>query len=198
VKRILTVIIAALITLSGQSTFAATSSPTPTPSPAIQMVAPTNVGAYFKVESGYMVSWSIPANLRGINGYTVTASNGAKCVSNGSSNGQCIFSNSIVPNPFKPFIPYTFTVVSNYATGDSAPSSPSNAATWNSAPGYPSPLLTKVISDTQIDVEWVPSASTGGLPNYGYKLTYWEVTLNSYGDPNNATRVDLLTSNTKA
>ena len=195
-KKLLAIGLTASISIFGQSSFAA--SPTPTLIPSVSLLSPTNVGSYFKVESGFMASWSLPENLKGINGYTVIASNGAKCISNGASNNQCIFSNSVVPNPFKPFVPYTFVVVSNYTSGDSAPSAPSNPSAWNSAPGYPSPLLTKVVSDTQIDVEWVPSPSTGGLTNYGYRLTYWEVTLNAYGDPNNATRVDLLTSNTKA
>ena len=175
---------------------APTASPTPTPIP--QPIAPTNVGAYFKVEIGYMVSWSLPTNLLGVTGYTVTASNGAKCNVSGATNNQCIYSGSTVPNPFSPFVSYTFTVVTNSSVGTSAPSAPSNAATWFSAPGYPAPLLTKVISDTAINVEWVPSTSTGGIPNYGYRLTYWEVTLNSMGDPNNATRVEFMTTKTSA
>jgi Fibronectin type III domain len=181
---------------SHAATSVAKAAPTPTPNPA--PIAPTNVGAYFKVEIGYMVSWTLPANLVGVTGYTVTASNGAKCNVNGSINNQCIYSGSTVPNPFSPFVPYTFTVVTNSTVGSSAPSAPSNAATWYGAPGYPAPLLTKAISNTQIDAEWVPSPSTGGLPIYGYRLTYWEVTLNSMGDPNNATQVDLLTTKTSA
>ena len=154
--------------------------------------APTNVGAYFKVEQGYMVNWSIPAVTTGITGYTVTASNGKTCKNSSAVDNQCTFPST----GFKPFEPYTFTVVANSKSGDSAASTPSNPAIWTSAPGYPSPVLTKVVSDTQIDVEWVPSPSTGGIPNYGYKVIRWEVTLNAYGDPKNDTRVDNLVTGT--
>jgi hypothetical protein len=154
--------------------------------------APSNVSAYFKVEQGYMTSWSIPSVTTGITGYTVTASNGQSCKSSSASDNQCTFATT----GFKPFQPYTFTVVANSKSGDSAPSAPSNVATWTSAPGYPAPVLTKAISDTQIDVEWVPSTSTGGIANYGYKVIRWEATLNAYGDPKGDTRVDNLVSGT--
>ena len=154
--------------------------------------APTNVGAYFKVEQGYLVSWSIPTSTTGITGYTVTSSGGQICKNSNPLDNQCTFDS----RTFKPFQPYTFTVVANSKSGDSAPSAPSNPATWNSAPGYPAPVLTKTISDTQIDITWVPSLFTGGIPNYGYKVIRWEAQLNGYGDPKNETRVDTLTSNT--
>ena len=153
---------------------------------------PTNVGAYFKVEQGYLVSWSIPISTSGITGYTVTSSGGQICKNSNPLDNQCTFDS----RTFKPFQPYTFTVVANSKSGDSAPSAPSNPATWNSAPGYPAPVLTKTISDTQIDITWVPSLFTGGIPNYGYKVIRWEAQLNGYGDPKNETRVDTLTSNT--
>jgi Fibronectin type III domain len=149
--------------------------------------APTNVGAYYKVEQGYMVSWSLPSVLTGITGYTVTASNGATCKVQSALQNQCTFSNSVVPNPMKPQTPYTFTVTANSSAGASAPSAPSNTVVSASAPGYPNPVIAKVISTTEIDLSWVPSTSTGGIPNYGYKVNQWEATLNSYGDPNNAT-----------
>ena len=154
--------------------------------------SPTDVGAYFKVEQGFMVSWTLPSNQSGITGYTVSSSGGQLCKVTGSNQNQCTFPTT----GFKPFVGYTFTVVSNSKSGDSASSAPSNVATWFSAPGYPAPVLTKAISDTQVDVEWVPSTSTGGISNYGYKVIRWEVTLNAYGDPKNDTRVDVLTSNT--
>lgn len=172
--------------------FAATPQPTPSPQ------APTNVGAYFKVENGWMVSWTLPTNLTGVTGYTVTASNGATCIVPAASINQCVYSLNVVPNPWRPFTPYTFTVVTNSSVGKSAPSLPSNVASQTGAPGYPAPLLTKATSDTSIAVEWVPSPSTGGLSVYGYRLTYWEVTLNSMGDPKNDTRVDIMTTQTNA
>jgi len=185
---------------AGVSTYAASPATPPTakattiPSPQ----APTSVGAYFKVENGFMVSWTLSASTVGVTGYTVTASNGAKCIVSYASINQCIYSTNVVPFPFRPFTPYTFTVATNSSTGNSVESVPSNVATWTSAPGYPAPLLTKAISDTQITAEWVPSQNTGGLSVYGYRLTYWEVTLNTMGEPNNATRVDLMTSQTSA
>ena len=154
--------------------------------------SPSNVGAYFKVEQGYMVNWTLPSPTTGITGYTVTASNGKTCQNYSAIDYQCIFPTT----GFTPFVPYTFTVVANSKSGNSAPSAPSNAISWTSAPGYPAPVLTKAVSDTQIDVEWVPSTSTGGLSNYGYNVIRWEVTLNAYGDPNNSTRVDNLTTQT--
>ena len=163
-------------------------------SSAASVPAPTNVGAYFKVEQGYLVSWSIPTSTAGITGYTVTSSGGQICKNSNPLDNQCTFDS----RTFKPFQPYTFTVVSNSKSGDSAPSAPSNPATWNSAPGYPAPVLTKTISDTQIDITWVPSLFTGGIPNFGYKVIRWEAQLNGYGDPKNETRVDTLTSNTYA
>ena len=159
---------------------------------AAAVPAPANVGAYFKVEQGYLVSWSIPNPTTGITGYTVTSSGGQICKNSNPLDNQCTFDS----RTFKPFQPYTFTVVANSKSGDSAPSAPSNPATWNSAPGYPAPVLTKTISDTQIDITWVPSLFTGGIPNYGYKVIRWEAQLNGYGDPKNETRVDTLTSNT--
>jgi len=206
------VFVATQLLIAGGSTYAATPAPTtttkvatpvapkatPTPTPTPIPQAPTNVGAYFKVEIGFMVSWSLPASTLGVTGYTVTASNGAKCVVTSASINQCTYSTNTIPFPFKPITPYTFTVVANSTVGDSPASAPSNVAEWFSAPGYPTPLLTKAVSDTQINAEWVPSPSTGGLSVYGYRLTYWEVTLNAMGDPNNATRVDLMTTQTSA
>lgn len=154
--------------------------------------APTNVGAYFKVEQGYMVNWSLPTPTTGITGYTVTASNGKTCKNSSAADNQCTFPST----GFKPYQPYTFTVVANSKSGDSAASAPSNEATWFGAPGYPAPVLTKAISDTQVDVKWVPSTSTGGIANYGYKVIRWEATLNAYGDPKGETRVDNLVTGT--
>ena len=156
----------------------------------------TDVGAYFKVEQGFMISWTLPTNTNGITGYTVVASNGAKCIAKSATQNQCTYSSSTVPNPFRPFLPYTFTVITNSTSGDSSPSAPSNVAGWFSAPGYPSPLLARVVSDTQIDLTWVPSTFTGGIPNYGYRVTRWEAILNGMGDPNGNTRVDVMSTNT--
>lgn len=168
----------------------------PSASAAIPVV--TDVGAYFKVENGWFVSWTLPADKTGITGYTVTSSNGAKCVVKSASTNQCLYSSTTVPNPFRPYTPYTFSVVTNTKTGDSDSSAPSNSITWVGAPGIGSTPLANVVSDTQVDITWVPSSDDGGLRLYGYKVTYWEVILNAYGDPNSSTQKDFLTVNTFA
>ena len=168
--------------------------------PAANAATPvvTDVGAYFKVENGWFVSWTLPADKTGVTGYTVVASNGAKCIVTSPNINQCLYSSTTIPNPFKPLTPYTFSVVTNTKSGDSAASAPSNVAKWVSAPGIGSTPLANVVSDTQVDITWVPSVSDGGLSLYGYKVTYWEAILNAYGDPNGATQKDFLTVNTFA
>ena len=64
--------------------------------------APANVGAYFKVEQGYLVSWSIPNPTTGITGYTVTSSGGQICKNSNPLDNQCTFDS----RTFKPFQPY--------------------------------------------------------------------------------------------
>ena len=45
----------------------------------------TGVSAYIRVDLGYLVGWTLPADTRGITGYTVTASGtGVKCVVKGA------------------------------------------------------------------------------------------------------------------
>ena len=44
--------------MSGSQAATPAAKPTPSTTPTPAPVAPTNVGAYFKVEIGYMVSWS--------------------------------------------------------------------------------------------------------------------------------------------
>lgn len=168
--------------------------------PAANAATPvvTDVGAYFKVENGWFVSWTLPADKNGVTGYTVVASNGAKCIVTSPNINQCLYSSTTIPNPFKPLTPYIFSVVTNTKSGDSAASAPSNVAKWVSAPGIGSTPLANVVSDTQVDITWVPSVSDGGLSLYGYKVTYWEAILNAYGDPNGATQKDFLTVNTFA
>ena len=159
----------------------------------------TDVGAYFKVEDGWFVSWTLPADKTGITGYTVIAStNGAKCVIKSATINQCVYQSTTIPNPFRPVTPYTFTVITNSKTGDSSPSTPSNVATWLSAPSGGSTPLANVISDTQVDIAWVPSSDDGGLRLYGYKVTFWEAILNAWGDPNGSTQQDFITGKTFA
>ena len=54
-KKLLAIGLTASISIFGQSSFAA--SPTPTLIPSVSLLSPTNVGSYFKVESGFMASW---------------------------------------------------------------------------------------------------------------------------------------------
>lgn len=43
----------------------------PSANAAIPVV--TDVGAYFKVENGWFISWTLPTDTTGISGYTVTS-----------------------------------------------------------------------------------------------------------------------------
>jgi len=141
---------------------------TPTAIPVV-----TGVSAIYDPKIGYLVSWTPAASTVKPTSYTVTATpGGATCTASANAN-QCIYSSTVVPNPMKVNTNYTFTVVVNSATGSSTASTPSNTVSMMSAPGYPPTVLTKTISDTEIDVTWVPSLSTGGAPLYGYKVYAW-------------------------
>ena len=95
---------------------AATPTPTPTVIPAV-----TGVSAMWDPKVGFLVSWTQLATTSGVSSYVVTANpSGATCTATAFAN-QCIYSNSTVPNPFKPQTPYTFTVVAKSATSSSAP-----------------------------------------------------------------------------
>ena len=159
---------------------AAYAAPAPVASPSatstpVAIPAVTGVSATWATLEGFIVNWvpvTGPArNL--VHSYTVTASNGQTCVAGGSDMGECVFSTNKVPFGFKPYVRYTFTVVANGATTSGPKSAPSNSAGWFGAPGYPSFVVAKTISDNQIDVKWIPDASTGGVSLSGYKVYYW-------------------------
>jgi hypothetical protein len=153
-----------------KATATATSTPAPVAIPAV-----TGVSATWVILEGFVVNW-VPvsgAAKSQVRSYTVTSSAGQTCTVNGADANECVFSNSRVPFGFKPYVRYTFTVVANGATSSGPKSAPSNSAGWFGAPGYPSFVVAKTISDNQIDVKWIPDASTGGVSLSGYKVYYW-------------------------
>ncbi len=141
---------------------------TPTAVPAV-----TGVSSIYDPKIGSMVSWTPEASTVKVTSYTVTANPGGATCNASAYVNQCIYSNSVVPNPLKVNTNYTFTVVANTASGSSTASTPSNSISMVGMPGYPAPVVAKTISDNEIDVTWVPSLSTGGAPLYGYKVYAW-------------------------
>ncbi len=164
----------AAITLTAAPAFAAGSTPSPTLTP-IPLPKVTGVSATWATRTGFIVDWAPigTAYSARVKSFTVTASNGAVCTVTGYNATECVYSNGVVPFPFKPYIRNTFTVTANGAEGAGPASAPSNAAGWFGAPAYPKFITTKTISDNEIDVKWIPDASTGGIPLTGYKVYYW-------------------------
>ena len=148
--------------------------PTPAATPTATVIpAVTGVSAMWDPKVGFLVSWTPLASTSGVSSYVVIANpSGATCTASAFAN-QCVYSNNTVPNPFKPQTPYTFTVVVKSATSASAPSQPSASTAWLGQPDYPTTLVTQTISNTEIDVTWVPGVGTGGAPVYGYKVYAW-------------------------
>lgn len=136
----------------------------------------TGVSAYYRVDIGYMVGWTLPAQTRGVISYTVTATpGGAECVAKGSNTQSCTFTQRQLGYTGT----YTFTVVVNSSQGNGPSSAPSNPIKHASIPTAPQPPLAKVISDTQLDITWVPAKDDGGAPLYGYQLNVWESQANT-------------------
>ncbi|MEI6552675.1 MAG: hypothetical protein WCN84_05585, partial [Actinomycetes bacterium] len=142
------------------------------PAHAAETRVVTGVSAFVRVDLGYMVGWTVPADTSGITGYTVTASgNQVKCIARGASAVRCVY-----PVSQLGYVnPYTFTVVANTSTGDGPASAPSNQIKYASIPWAPQPPLAKITSDTSMDIAWVPDPNDGGAPMYGYRLTVWEM-----------------------
>jgi hypothetical protein len=150
-----------------------------------------DVSAYYQVNLGYMVGWKTPADQSGITGYTVTANpSGKTCVARGARADNCTFPARVLGYTGA----FNFTVATNFGSSVIATSDVSNSVTAASIPVAPLAMGAEVVSDTQIDVAWVPSASTGGAPLYGYSVTYWKSDLR--GNPINATRQDLIATGT--
>lgn len=150
-----------------------------------------DVSAYFQVNLGYMVGWKTPADRTGITGYTVTAApSGQTCVVRGATTNACTFPVNAIGHTGN----HTFTVATNNGTSVIATSTPSNSVTPASIPVAPLAMGAEVVSDTRIDVAWIPSPSTGGAPLYGYTVTYWKS--DGFGNPNNATKTELVVTGT--
>lgn len=171
-------LIALATTLSPAANAATAPKPTPTPTPIV-LPAVTGVSATWVTGEGFVVGWNpITSSVKSsVTGYTVSVSQGATvlpqtCVVTNVAAAECVFSSSKVPFGFKPYVRYTFNVVANSKTV-TGPAASSNAAGWFGAPGYPSFIVSKTISDSQIDVKWIPDASTGGVSLTGYKVYYW-------------------------
>jgi hypothetical protein len=142
------------------------------PANAAETRAVTGVSAFIRVDLGYMVGWTLPADTKGITGYTVTASGtSVKCVVRGATAARCVY-----PIAQLGYVnSYTFTVVANTAAGDGPESTASNQVKYASIPWAPQPPLAKITSDTSMDIAWVPNTNDGGVPLYGYRLTVWEM-----------------------
>jgi len=150
-----------------------------------------DVSAYYQVNLGYMVGWKTPTDKTGITGYTVTATpSGKTCVVRGANTNVCTFPANAIGFTGN----HTFTVATNAGASVVATSVVSNSVTPASIPVAPLAMGAEVVSDTRIDVAWVPSPSTGGAPLYGYTVTYWKS--DAFGNPNNATKVELLVTGT--
>jgi hypothetical protein len=150
-----------------------------------------DVSAYFQVNLGYMVGWKTPTDSSGITGYTVTAApSGATCVVRGATANACTFPIKGIGHTGN----HTFTVATNNGSSVIATSAVSNSVTPASIPVAPLAMGAEVVSNTQIDVAWVPSSSTGGAPLYGYSVTYWKS--DRFGNPINSTRQDLIATGT--
>jgi len=175
-----TVLLALATTLAPAANAATAPKPTATPTAApIVLPAVTGVSATWVTTEGFLIGWNpiTSAVKSSVTGYTVSAYQGSTllpqtCVVSNAATSECVFSNSKVPFGFKPYVRYTFSVVANSKNGN-GPAATSNSAGWFGAPGYPSFVVGKTISDSQIDVRWIPDASTGGVPLTGYKVFYW-------------------------
>jgi len=147
------------------------------PAQAAETRVVTGVSAFVRVDLGYMVGWTLPADTKGITGYTVSSNTGVKCTANGGLTNKCVF-----PIASLGYVnTYTFTVVANTAAGNGPASAQSNAVKYASIPNAPQIPLVKITSDTSMDIAWVPDPYDGGAPLYGYKVNVW--TSNANGDP---------------
>jgi hypothetical protein len=148
------------------------------PAHAAETRVVTGVSAFVRVDLGFMVGWTLPADTKGITGYTVTANpGGITCSANGGLTNKCVF-----PIASLGYVnTYTFTVIANTAAGNGPASGASNAVRYASIPYAPQIPLGKITSDTSMDIAWVPNPNDGGAPLYGYALKVWESKSN--GDP---------------
>lgn len=153
--------------------------------------AVSDVSAYYRVDLGYKVGWKAPSNVSGVSGYVVTAQPGGQtCVALRATAKECTFSTRVLGFTQQ----YTFTVATLKSGVAVATSAASNAISAASIPIAPLAVASNVVSNTQVDVAWIPSSNTGGAPLYGYKVTYWKS--DTRGNPINATKVEAVISDT--
>lgn len=153
--------------------------------------AVSDVSAYYRVDLGYKVGWKAPSDVSGVTGYLVTAQPGGQtCVVLRAVAKECTFSTRALGFTQQ----YRFAVAtlkSGVAVATSALSNPVSAA---SIPVFPLAVASSVVSNTQIDVAWIPSPVTGGAPLYGYKVTYWKS--DTRGNPITTTKAEIVATNT--
>lgn len=180
----MTAVFAAIALTVGASVTAAPASAS-TGSQAVE-----GVSAYYRVDLGYMVGWQTPSNRSNIVSYTVTASTGQTCVAKGSTANKCVFPSRVIGYTGS----YDFTVTTNLRSGVGGVSDASNIVGAATIPSSPLAVTAETVSNTQIDVAWIPASGTGNLSLYGYKVTYWETDQN--GQPMGDTRQDVVVSDT--
>jgi hypothetical protein len=152
----------------------------------------TGVSAYYRVDLGYMVGWTVPTNRTGVVGYTVTANTGQTCSVKAAMTNVCTFKTAALGYAGS----FNFTVSTLGVSSVLATSRVSNTIGTASIPSAPLLVTSEAISDTQINVAWVPATGTGNLDLYGYKVTYWESGLT--GSPVNSTKTEFVSTDTHA
>ena len=160
------------------------------PASAVDSQSVSGVSAYYRVDLGYKVGWQTPVNKTGIIGYTVTSNTGKTCIVKGATAAQCTY-----PAATLGYIgSFNFTVTTNLSSGNAGVSTTSNTVGARSIPSAPLAVSSSTISDTQIDVAWIPSSGTGNLPLYGYEVSYWKS--DQFGQPITSTKQRVLVSQT--
>jgi hypothetical protein len=153
--------------------------------------AVSDVSAYYRVDLGYKVGWKAPSDVSGVTGYIVTSQPGGQtCVVLRTAAKECTFSTRALGFTQQ----YRFTVATLKNGVPVATSALSNPVAAASIPVFPLAVASNVVSNTQVDVAWIPSPNTGGAPLYGYKITYWKS--DTLGNPITSTRADVLVSDT--
>lgn len=154
----------------------------------------SGVSAYYRVDLGYKVGWQPPpsASRSTVASYTVTANpSGKVCNASGHGARECTFRARDLGYSGS----FNFTVTTNLRNGQSVVSSDvSNTVGAQSVPSGPLLVSSKVVSDTHVNVAWVPSSDTGNAAIYGYKITRWES--DRSGAPINNTRTDVMVTGT--
>ena len=123
--------------------------------------APTNVSATPGSDQA-TITFTAPAGVLPITGYTVTSSPG-----NFTGTGSV---SPIIVTGLTNGTAYTFTVIATSANGNSSPSLPSNSVTPSAVPGAPA-IGTATAGSAQATVSFTAPASNGGSAITGYTVT---------------------------